>query len=144
MDPSLPKKLKSDEDEKCYFSEFLKDVKNQGLLQDMRAVLNAMKTGFPPFNVTFCKVLSTNAASDECFTNAKIKINCIYENESRAYPVVAPVNIFFTKGLYALELFLDKNNPKIINDVLQRKAVRNLLQFLKDGMYVYSIQECIL
>lgn len=54
--------------------------------------------------------------------------------------VIHPISVFFLNGLFELKEFLDENDPKVPYDVIKRHALRDLLQFLTQGILI--LREC--
>lgn len=124
------KRLKSETVETSFFEHFLQNKVNQNLIKKLRSTIPELRSGYSGLNVSFLRVLSSNAAAGESFSSARLHVQVIKDDLGSS--VLAPIAVFFLQGLYILEEFLDVADPKIPEDMMKRRALRDLLQFLTE------------
>lgn len=127
MAESMLPKLNSDREDTRFFSDFLNNDNNKNLIRKLRCTIAELSSGYSGLNVSFLRVLSSNAAAGQIFDYAKVRVQVIKDEQGTT--VLAPIAVFFLQGLYILEEFLNKNDPKIPEDLMKRRALCDLLQY---------------
>lgn len=110
-----------------YFKNFLSDGKNKRLVSMLRSVLGELGTGLARTSVFFVRVRAAN--SNSCTSFKKAAVDAEVQRKD-SFPIVAPYAVFFVRGFAALSDFLDKRDPKIPENLAERQALQDLLQFL--------------
>lgn len=134
-----PAKRRKDNDYSIqYFKNFLSDYKNKKLLSMLRGVISEFGVGLARSSVFFLRIKAVNANSYTSFKYAWVDTE-VHRKDS--CPLVAPLCLFFLRGYATLEDFIDNTDPKIPENVAERQALGDLLQFLSNtnGMLVSTV-----
>lgn len=108
---------------------FSKTRKMKAYVSMLRAILIDLKWGLAHSSVFFLRVKGSNANLCASFQKAMIDAE-VHKKGSEL--VVAPLAFFFLRGYAVLMDFLDKPNAKIPEDIVERRTLQELLQFLSD------------
>lgn len=128
LDFTKSKKFKTGDDDVQFFKDFLFDEKNKELVSMLRAVVYTVGVGLEHSSVVFLRVKAANANSCVSFSKASVDVEVL--RDSNSSPVIVPYALFFVTGLEILTDFLDKHHPKIPENLHERQALCDLLQFL--------------
>ncbi|XP_045211258.2 uncharacterized protein LOC123562717 [Mercenaria mercenaria] len=113
------------------FKDFLSVQENEELMTLLRIILEELNVGLAHTSVYFVHVNAANANSYTKFSSATITAEFMQRQyRNRLVPMVAPFALLFVRGFAILSDFLNKQDPKIPENIDERRALLELIQFL--------------